>query len=323
MGRINPTISVIVSAHNRPEYLMEALKSLRGQTAPPDTFEIIVVKDYALDLTGLNIGCLNIKFIDVSQTDLVYKHIAGIKTARGSFIAFMDDDDLFASIKIERILYLSKYMDGDSFCFNEKKFFNNYLDDLSALSSVSISTFEVLETPEFGSRKLNHHTPWYNLSSMIIGKDLAVKGMEIIGNFRREIDLLWYLIALEYGSKIIYDSSYLTFYRRHSGGVSRSDSNEKICKYAEQALENYERMALIFKKKITCDTIEVMRAEWRAKASIVGCNLHDNNFWNTEAILVKSLKNHSVKDVLKILMLFLISRVSTKISSNLYPKFYV
>ena len=323
MGSNDPTVSVIVSAHNRPEYLMEALKSLKGQTAPPDAFEIIVVKDYALDPTGLDMGDVNIKFVDVSQTDLVYKHIAGIKNARGSFIAFMDDDDLFASIKIERILNLSKYMDGDSFCFNEKKFFNNDLDDFSALSNVSASSFEFFEAPKFSSGKLNRHTPWYNLSSMTMGINLALKGMDIIGDFRREIDPLWYLIALEYGSKIIYDSSHLTFYRRHSGGVSRSDSKIKTCNYALQAIESYDKMLQVFTGKVTLDSVLEMQAEWYIKAGSLGCKTPVYNLVNTGITVLRSIRNHSIKDVSKLLLLFLLSRVSVRMSSNIYPKFYM
>lgn len=105
-----PTVSVIISAHNRPAYLMEALKSLQGQTAPFDKFEVIVVKDYELDLSKIDVGKMAVTFIDTSDSYLVSKHIAGIKASRGDYIALMDDDDLFSATKIERILSLSQYM---------------------------------------------------------------------------------------------------------------------------------------------------------------------------------------------------------------------
>ena len=318
-----PKVSVIISAHNRPEYLMEALNSLKKQTASFDAFEVIVVKDYALDPASLNISNMNVTFIDVTETHLVFKHMAGIKAARGAIIAFMDDDDLFASLKVERILNLSKYMDGYSFFFNKKKFFNNQLDDPSAMSSVPASDFEIFEAQKFSSGRLNRHTPWYNLSSMALGKDLAFKGMEIIGDFRREIDPLWYLIALEYGNKIIYDSSCLTFYRRHSGGVSRSNDKEKTCIYALQAIENYAKMLDIFKKKVTIETIHVMQAEWYIKASSLGCEMPEFNSVNTGITILRSVLNHSIKDITKLLLLLLLSRISVRISTSIYPKFYM
>ena len=323
MGSKGPTVSVIVSAHNRPEYLMEALRSLEGQTAFLDEFEVIVVKDYEIDLSKIDTGNMTTTFIDISDTDLVSKHIAGIEASHGDYIALMDDDDLFSSNKIKRILSLSQHMDGRSFYINGKQFFSNVLEDFSVLSSISNSSFEIFDNTCFHSRRLNRYTPWYNLSSMTIGRELAIKGVDIIRDFRRDIDALWYLIALEFADKIIYDESPLTFYRRHSGGLSRSNNNEKICNYAEQALESYDRMTNIFKKKVTLDTLKVLRAEWQAKARIVGCNKLYNDLGETMMILLKSLINRSLKDVLKILMLLFISQINTKISSDLYPKFYM
>ena len=88
-------------------------------------------------------------------------------------------------------------------------------------------------------------------------------------------------------------------------------------------MESYDRMANIFKKKVTIDTIKVLRAEWQAKARIVGCKKLSNDLGETTVILLRSLINRSLKDVLKILMLLFISQINTKISSDLYPKFYM
>jgi glycosyltransferase involved in cell wall biosynthesis len=318
-----PTVSVIISAHNRPAYLMEALKSLQGQTAPFDKFEVIVVKDYELDLSKIDVGKMAVTFIDTSDSYLVLKHIAGIKASRGDYIALMDDDDLFSATKIERILSLSQYMGRRSFYVNAKEFFTNKLEDFSVLSQTSSSSFEIFDNTRFNSRKLNRNIPWYNLSSMTIGRDLALEGAEIIRGFKREIDPLWYLIGLENADKIVYDSSRLTFYRRHSGGVSRSDNKDKICNYAVQAIESYDEMLHIFRSRVTLETIIEMRTEWQIKASSLGCKIPEYNSVRAILTVLKSLQNHSIKDSAKLLLLFLLSRVSIRISSGVYPKFYM
>ena len=322
MATKGPTVSVIISAHNRPAYLMEALKSLQGQTAPFDKFEVIVVKDYELDPSKIDVGKMAVTFIDTSDSYLVTKHIAGIKASRGDYIALMDDDDLFSVTKIERILSLSQYMDRRSFYINAKEFFTNKLEDFSALSQTSSSSFEIFDNTRFNSRKLNRNIPWYNLSSMTIGRDLALEGAGIIRGFKKEIDALWYLIGLENADKIVYDSSRLTFYRRHSGGVSRSDNKDKICNYAVQAIESYDEMLHIFRKNATIETIRIMQAEWWIKASSLGCGVSNFNFVNTGITILKSAWNRSVKDITKLLLVFLLSRISVKISVSIYPKFY-
>lgn len=323
MTNKEPTVSVVIAAHNRPTYLMEALKSLNGQTASLDDFEVIVVKDYELDLSRMESNEMTVTFIDTADMDLVSKHIAGIKASRGDFIALMDDDDLFSSIKIERILSLSQYMDRRSFYINGKQFFTNNLVNFSILSNTSITSFEVFDATKFHSRKLIRHTPWYNLSSMTIGRDLALEGAEIIRGFKREVDPLWYIIAIENADKIVYDPSCLTFYRRHSGGVSRSGDKDKTCIYAMQAIESYDKMLKIFRSRVALETVIAIRAEWYVKASSLGCKIQEYNFANTVITFVRSLRNHSMKDATKLFLLFLLSRVSIRISSRIYPKFYV
>ena len=41
-----PFISVIITAHNRKEFLLEAVNSALNQTLPKDEYEIIVVKNF-------------------------------------------------------------------------------------------------------------------------------------------------------------------------------------------------------------------------------------------------------------------------------------
>ena len=318
-----PMVSIIIAAHNRPEYLIEALESLKRQTAAIEDFEVIVVKDYELDLSKINSSMMAITFIDTSDNELVSKHIAGIKASKGDFIALMDDDDLFSPIKIERILSLSQYMGKRSLYINAKQFFTNSLDTLSILSNTSITSFEMFEPAQFHSRRLIQHDPWYNLSSMTIGRDLALEGSEIIRDFKREIDPLWYIIALERADKIVYDRSRLTLYRRHLGGVSRSGNKNKTCIYAKQAIESYDKMENIFRNKVALDTVIAMRAEWYIKATSLGCKFRECNFLNTFLSLLKSLRYHSIKDVSKLLLLLLLSRVNVRISSNIYPKLYL
>jgi len=42
-----PFISVIIVAHNRREFLLEAVNSALHQTLPKDEYEIIVVKNFS------------------------------------------------------------------------------------------------------------------------------------------------------------------------------------------------------------------------------------------------------------------------------------
>jgi GT2 family glycosyltransferase len=99
-----PRVSVIVAAHNRPRLLTEAVASVRRQTYP--VFETIVVDDGstpALDLGELQAAggaILRIVRHEVPKRTAGAKN-AGIQSAQGDIITFLDDDDLLAPSYVE------------------------------------------------------------------------------------------------------------------------------------------------------------------------------------------------------------------------------
>jgi glycosyltransferase involved in cell wall biosynthesis len=92
-----PLVSVIVPTHNRPELLCAALESILAQTM--EDFEIIVVNDAGIDV------CPWVRSLDASGRIRVLRHPrnrglaaarnTAISAARGKYIAYLDDDDLF------------------------------------------------------------------------------------------------------------------------------------------------------------------------------------------------------------------------------------
>ncbi|MDP2208916.1 MAG: glycosyltransferase [Bacteroidota bacterium] len=92
-----PKVSVIVPTYNRPETLSIALKSVLNQTY--QDFEIIVINDGGVDIKNLvddmnkekNIIYLN----HATNRGLPAARNSGIKIARGKYIAYLDDDDIF------------------------------------------------------------------------------------------------------------------------------------------------------------------------------------------------------------------------------------
>jgi len=95
--RPSPLVSVIVPTHNRRTMLPEAIKSILGQAFTD--FEIIVVNDAGEDVADI-ITELNtqgkIHYIHhQSNQGLAAARNTGIKAAKGKYIAYLDDDDLY------------------------------------------------------------------------------------------------------------------------------------------------------------------------------------------------------------------------------------
>ena len=94
-------MSVVIATRNRPHLLRLALASITAQEGlPGDAVEAVVVNDGGTDLTselavaaeaGLCVRSMSLP----AQRGLPAARNAGIDAARGEFLAFLDDDDLY------------------------------------------------------------------------------------------------------------------------------------------------------------------------------------------------------------------------------------
>jgi len=96
MGTIS--ISVVIATYNRCVYLKEALDSLVCQDLPADAFEIIIVDNNSHDKTPeLAASYCNrsepvIRYVKELKQGLSFARNRGAQEARGSIVAFTDDD---------------------------------------------------------------------------------------------------------------------------------------------------------------------------------------------------------------------------------------
>jgi glycosyltransferase involved in cell wall biosynthesis len=99
----NALVSVLIPTRDRPDMLREALRSVRAQTFTD--YEIVVVVNgpdnpqTAATLEAANAaGCIVIR---VERAGIGPALNAGVRAARGRWIAFLDDDDLWLPNKLE------------------------------------------------------------------------------------------------------------------------------------------------------------------------------------------------------------------------------
>lgn len=109
----HPFFSVVIPTRDRDDFLRVALESVRGQTERD--FEVIVVDDAGSASTRT----LAASFDDIGVTYVVNDHAhggagtrnAGAERARGSWIAFLDDDDAWLPTRLERVRSLIERSD--------------------------------------------------------------------------------------------------------------------------------------------------------------------------------------------------------------------
>lgn len=95
---VTPRISAIIPTHNRCESLPEALRSLQEQDLPATDYEIILVDNASTDQTRAVVDALNrngprpILYVEENRLGLHHARHAAAQRARGSVLAFTDDD---------------------------------------------------------------------------------------------------------------------------------------------------------------------------------------------------------------------------------------
>lgn len=106
-----PSISVVIPVHNRPVLLSRALTSVSCQTTPP--LEVVVVDDGSsqpIDDT-LKELCPGVKIIrNDKNAGVAAARNRGIEHAQGEWIALLDSDDEWVSLKLEKqVQYLQEF----------------------------------------------------------------------------------------------------------------------------------------------------------------------------------------------------------------------
>jgi glycosyltransferase involved in cell wall biosynthesis len=107
-----PLVSVIIPTYNRAWILKEAVDSVLAQHF--QDYELIVVDDGSTDDTGFLLADYGRRLIVVRQPNLGVSAArnAGIKEARGQYLAFLDSDDLWLPDKLEvQVAYLAQNSD--------------------------------------------------------------------------------------------------------------------------------------------------------------------------------------------------------------------
>jgi len=101
---MNPRVSIIVAAYNGEKYICETLEALLGQSE--NNIEILVVDDGSTDGTASIVASIKdtrLKyFFQKNSGSQASPRNKGIKEARGDFIGFCDQDDIWYEKKIEK-----------------------------------------------------------------------------------------------------------------------------------------------------------------------------------------------------------------------------
>jgi glycosyltransferase involved in cell wall biosynthesis len=113
MNMANPLVSVIVPVYNGAPYLGEALASVRAQTYGP--IELIVIDDGSVDASPeIAASYRPAQRVRQDHQGVAVARNQGLTLAHGEFVAFLDQDDWWEPVKLQRQLdYLRAHPEVD------------------------------------------------------------------------------------------------------------------------------------------------------------------------------------------------------------------
>lgn len=125
-------ISIIIPAHNEEKTLPLCLDSLVNQESPLPSHEVIVVDNHSTDNTEIvskqYIDKLNLKVIKEPRQGVSFARNTGAREANGSFLVFLDADNIVESDFLSNVESHSKLYDAATFfCLPIEKTLSGHL----------------------------------------------------------------------------------------------------------------------------------------------------------------------------------------------------
>lgn len=130
MSQMNPLlVSIIVRTKDKPKLLLRALQSIAAQTYRP--IEVVLVNDGGCHLEADKLkdilGNISLNYIELEKTSgRAHAGNIGIKNAKGRYVGFLDDDDIYYKDAI-RVLCFAMDCGGWPLVYGQAalKFYNN------------------------------------------------------------------------------------------------------------------------------------------------------------------------------------------------------
>lgn len=230
MEHKQPKISVIIPAFNVENYIRQTIESVIDQTFP-EGIEIIVVDDCSEDNTseiintimretetesgGNNTRILRF-FRNENNLGVAKTRNLGVQYAEGEYIAFLDGDDCWEPLKLEKQMFRLLENPQAAFCFTGRK-----LIDLDG-NSLNIS----IPTPEVVTYKDMLRTNYVTCSSVLMKHDVAVAYPMDHDEYCE--DYICWMRILKDGRKALGINEPLVRYRMVNG--SKSNDKKKASK---------------------------------------------------------------------------------------------
>ena len=237
---MSPLVSVVIPTHNRAELLSEAIASVLAQTY--GEVEILIIDDGSQDGTrgaveGFSDSRIRYFHNSVPRGPAQARNV-GLRNATGDFLAFLDDDDLWASDKLEQQLRAMSQRPAILFVSTDKMTFpeRNRGMELSLQRDMVVDYRKLLKRCVI------------NNSSVLMRREV----IELVGYLDEDLygvedyDFWLRILAKRNRSALILRNK-LLLYRLHGKSITRGDG------ILNRLSLQYERLKPVYRKHLGYD----------------------------------------------------------------------
>jgi len=243
MDKIVPFVSAIIITHNRAHYMSETISSVLSQTY--ENWELIVLDDGSTDNTENVVRQFNderIHYYSMERIGIISEvRNRSLKLAKGEYIAFLDDDDIWEDNKLQTQIDLLLLKNADVLFNNSMTF---YTDGSEALVG-----FPNDITSDTSTEKILDHLIYNRLvvySSALIFKKSV---LEIVNGYETSISFseLEFVGRLLLNCKVVAIPEPLVRIRKHDMNLSKQWSADAYFKEKFLFIDNLLDRKLISK----------------------------------------------------------------------------
>lgn len=203
------TVSIIIPNYNYSRYIGEAIESALRQSKPP--LEIIVVDDGSSDDSVDKIKQYPVKLIEQKHEGVIAAKNIGCSIAKGSFILFLDADDILRKDALKE--YLAAYEKDKEAAF--------YYSDMNYFGTIN-GRYKSIRFNKKVLRELNY----IHNSALLKREAFLMAGGYHLSMARGYEDWDLYLSFAEMGFRGVYIPKILLDYRQHNDNSRNQMDNE-------------------------------------------------------------------------------------------------
>lgn len=284
----DPYLSVIVTAYNRKEFILEAVQSVLNQTYDKHKYEVIVVKNYFDDKIDNFLKDRNVVNIYSDEKLLGQTLRIGIQEARGKIVSFLDDDDVYLPFKLEEVFNV---FSNDNVAYFRHEVIKTR-DAKSAVTLFGNNGLDAYEVKNFHVSDLDSSMKLFkvqrefgleNMSSVSVKKELY---LQFLSNLEiNQMADFWFFflsILLEDNVTLSFGTKPLSIWRIHESWTNyaiKTTNAEFLTRNLEiskDVISSYEGFMNIVSSmhtdnkntKILMDTFNIRLDGWRSKIKL-------------------------------------------------------